>query len=238
MSFTTNLELRIVDNGDNFGDVFTQGNYNANKLEEKIGGYLDDMESLPEIRAGLAELVNTTASLTARTNANQTNINANTNRIVAIENGKGFYINAQGVRINGTITRYVIETTSTGSRGDTYVNTTSTDRDDIIYLHGNVNINLTELIGLTSMTNKKIINATCYVTEYDSSKGAPPSFAVTGVYQPPYQQRYELSFEATSTVVLHQRLTQGGGSDIWVPSLVRNFQDIPVVVIFELFQRN
>ena len=240
MSFTENLELRVVDNDDNFGDTFTQGNYNANKLEEKIGGYLDDLESLPDMRTDINTLQTSVAEHSVQISNINSNINAiNTqlgSRITAIENGKGFYINEDGERIDGIITRYVLETSTTGSRGELPVNETSTERDVIVSLNASVILNLTELIGLISMQNKKLINANCYVSTFDTSRGAVPSFTINGIFKPPYQNYYVISFTAEKTTIAHQ--TYFPATSSWLPSVAGNYQDIPVTIVFDIFEES
>lgn len=218
MSYTTNLELKIIDDSDNFDEVFPQGNYNANKLEEKIGGYLDDMEDLPEMRTDIATLQNSVSALLNRTIANETAIGNVSSRVSQIEQGKGFYINENGEQVDGIITRFIVNTTATG-----YNSVINFDDNKLVIRNGDVSINLYEMLGITSMSGKFIVNANCYVNAYN---GFNPNFAFSGVYKFPTQNYFRLNFHACDSVYAN------------INQSIPDYQDKAVTVVFDLFDES
>lgn len=240
MSYTENLNLRIIDDSDTYGDFLAQGNAIAEQLENLFGANYSDYQNLSLITTEINSLNNDVTTLGLRCDELDSRINSINaqlgNRITAIENGKGFYINEDGERIDGTITRYIIEATASGSRGELPINETSTERDIIVSLNGSVILNLTELIGLISMQNKKLINANCYISTFDTNRGSIPAFSLNGIYKPPYQNYYVISFTTEKTTIAHQ--TYNPGSSSWLPSIPGNYQDMPVIVSFDIFEES
>lgn len=233
-AYTTNLELKIMESNNTLADVFTQGNYNANKLEEKLGGYLDDMETLPELRTHVTTLENSVSALLARTVSNENAINNVSSRVTKLENGRGYYIDSNGHRVDGTITRYEVNTTAVGSTEECTIPIDSEHRYLLKNARGSVNINLNTLLGITSMTGKKILNAVCYQTAYNVAVQVQSKFAFTGVYQPPTQSYYQLTFTAADLKITNQ--VYASATSTWSPQDPRTYQDLNVTVIFDLFE--
>lgn len=225
MSYTENLELKIVDNTDDFHEAFTQGNYNASKLEQKIGGLLDDLESLPGIMTDITNLQGDVGTLQGETSSLDNRLDTAEDIITDIIAGKGTIVDEEGNVITGTYKTYYVEVTATGSQSVAVIPGTDTEHRTAIYsTDGTVSINARNLAGITSVTNVRVINATCMINEYRTDNYPTNArFTFAGLYKPPYNEDYYFVFTAENTKIIEQ--THNAVSDTWVPAPSDRYQD-------------
>jgi hypothetical protein len=244
MSYTEHLNLKVIDDTDAMTNVFTQGNALATQLEALFGSNYSDYQNLSTITADIEGLETDVSALDARATALESADNTINARITAVnnelgtritklENGKGYYIDDNGNRVDGIINRYEVNMTAVGSTEEATIDVDNTHRFLIKNARGFVYVNLNTLLGITSMTGKKILNAVCYQTEYSIARQIESKFSFSGVYQPPTQNYYQLAFTAADLKITSQT---NSGSATWSPQDPRSYQDLEVTVIFDLFE--
>lgn len=204
MSYTTNLELRVIDNSDNFTDVFTQGNYNANKLEEKMGSLLDDLQALPQVVEDITTLQGNVSDLDATITGVGHRVDdlvdediVINNKITAIENGS-VKLNVGGEIITGTVARYVINATATG-----FVDSIIIGDNKLTLKKGSINLNATTLFNITNPSAIKILNYAVYDNNIETGTNADVDtrFIFNGFQVNPITFNYLMEFGAENVYI-------------------------------------
>lgn len=239
MSYTTNLGLKIIDGTDAFRENFTQGNYNANKIEEKIGGYLDDLETLPGIRTAITELnsqINTIEGEISEANQEINELAGDISVIIATKY-KDKFVDSEGVTKEGTRYRYKVVVSPISSSSTTYLKQydeeETTHRIAICSAYSEIRINLTEICGLNSISNFTLLNFVTYEEGYRSgvdqnNKG----MAVRCIGQLPNDTNYYLIADVKEDTIY----TQTYDGNAWRPGARPSFDPTrEVIAVFEYF---
>ena len=228
MQYTENLGLPVVEGTDTMPALRSQGNGIANQLELVLGGLLDDITAIPEIRNDINDI--------------NLEIDALTGRVEVLES----FETKEKVTINGEtveLTKHTakVETTLTGQSSVVAFKGTE-DSDDQRHLlqhsRATARVDLTELFDVRSAESILLRNVTTYQNgyQYMSTKNAMPLNPVC-VGQIPNDSHIYLILAGDTSQCYQQTEQTVGGVTTWMPSTPLPFSnDQTVIVTMEWFE--
>lgn len=230
MTTTENLGLPLLEGTDTLGDLRSQGNGIANRLETVFGTYLDDIEDIPEIKT------------------EQTTINGHLELLDGQVEVLQDLQTKETVNINGVdtvVTKHIAKLSALMAGSSIEVNFKTLDDDNthrhvLERVNGQLNIDLTTAFGITSADSIVLKEATTYQNgyQYQSSRNALPTKPLF-VGKLPYQSNITLQLVGEATGLYEQELQNQGGVEVWLPSYPLPYSnDQEVIVVLEFYTFN
>ncbi len=227
MQYTENLGLPIIEGTDTMPALRSQGNGIANQLETVLGGLLDDIAAIPDIRSDISDINN--------------DISALETRVELLEQLE----TKETVKIDGedrVLTKVTAKLSATSTGNTSSVSFKGTDDDDdhrhtLVNTTASLIVDLTDTLGVSDETDILLKNAITYQNgyEYMASRNNSP-FNIVALGKIPNDNNVKLIMGNNTPYLLRQTRSEVGGVEIWNPSARPPYEyNQEVIVVIEYF---